>query len=289
MHLFLWPLLLLATPDEAFVKNDVEAWHQERLERLVAEDGWLTLVGLFEVKSSHTAGSRQDNDFVFPAPTPPRLGVFEKTENGVTLTLQEKGQVTLNGQPFDGGLLKSDADDKPDVLRRGSLTFFVLSRGDRLFLRLKDSEAPSRKKFSGIERFPFNPKFRVEATFVPHAEKKVIPVPTVLGTVEKMTSPGVLTFVLDGKTFRLLPVREEGGKELFVLFTDTTARTQTYPSGRFLYTPLPREGKVTLDFNRAYNPPCAFTLFATCPLPPFENRLPVAIEAGEKRYKRPSP
>jgi len=158
----------------------------------------------------------------------------------------------------------------------------VIERGGRYGIRLKDRESALLKEFGGLRWFPVREDYRVEARFVPHASPMKIAVPNILGQVEELPSPGYAAFTIGGREVRLDPVLEEpGATELFFIFRDQTTGKQTYPAGRFLYAPMPKDGRVTLDFNKAYSPPCAFTPYATCPLPPKQNRLSVRIEAGE--------
>jgi uncharacterized protein (DUF1684 family) len=192
--------------------------------------------------------------------------------------------VSVDGKPVTSQALRSDADGDQTLLTLGSLSFYVIQRGDRVGVRVKDSQSEARKDFHGIESFPIDPKWRVEARLEPYDPPKSIPVPNVLGSVEPGECPGALVFQINGKTYRLDPILEKGERDLFVIFADRTNGTQTYGAGRFLYASPPIDGRTTLDFNKAYNPPCVFTLYATCPLPPPQNRLPIRVEAGEKAY-----
>jgi hypothetical protein len=196
-----------------------------------------------------------------------------------TFDLQH-GKVTLR---MDGTTraLRTDTDSSPDIVTLGSLTMFVIERGGRYGIRLKDRNSRFRKEFTGLDYFPLDESYRVQARFVPEPRK--IPVLNILGQTEEMPSPGHVEFELAGRTLRLTPVQDSPDK-LFFIFRDLTSGRETYGSGRFLYTNMPKAGRVELDFNKAYNPPCAFTPFATCPLPPKENRLPVRLAAGELRY-----
>jgi uncharacterized protein (DUF1684 family) len=182
--------------------------------------------------------------------------------------------------------LRSDADEGgPDLLGLGRLSIKVIARGQRLGLRVIDPESETRRGFHGIDSFPIDPRLRFAARFTPHEPPREIDIPTVIGTVETGLSPGYVEFDLDGRTHRLEPVVQDvDDPEWFFIFRDETSGEETYGSGRFLYAPAPADGVVDLDFNRSYNPPCAFTPYATCPLPPRENWLDVRIEAGEKRY-----
>jgi uncharacterized protein (DUF1684 family) len=179
----------------------------------------------------------------------------------------------------------SDADGVPTVIEVGPLRFFVIRRGDQHGVRIRDRESEARKNFHGIDYYPIDPKWRVNAQFEPYSPTKKIPITNVVGMTEDMESPGALVFEVDGKTMRLDPVLEEGTDELFIIFGDTTNGRETYGGGRYLYAPKPgADQRTTVDFNKSYNPPCVFTDFATCPLPPSQNKLAVAVTAGEKKY-----
>jgi len=285
----LWKVLTLLTAataspaTDSAVEAETAAWHAQRKERLTAEDGWLTLTGLVwlpEGKSS--AGSDAQMKVKLPASAPAFVGTFDRTGGEVTFTPAPGVTPLLRGQPFPGGRVVTDEKGPPDVLRLGPVQWMVIRRGQRFGVRIKDAEAPARKQFKDIPRFPGLARWRVEATLV--AQPVQLEVPNVVGTRDVMESPGVLVFTLDGKEHRLRPVLEKGEDSLFVIFGDPTNRDTTYGAGRFLYAAKPVAGKTVLDFNRAYNPPCAFSAYATCPVPPAENKLKVRIEAGEKRY-----
>ncbi len=276
-----------AAPTAEALNASTREWHEQRIERLQAEDGWLTLVGLYWLEEGEqSAGSAPGNDLDFPEGTPAKLGTF--TRQGKTARFQPAPgvAVTRNGQPFTGGALQSDEQGAPDVLKLGSVSFQLILRGDKLGVRVRDSHSPARKQLHGIPTYPVSSKWRIEARFEPAETPRTIQVPNVLGTVEAMKAPGTLVFTVDGKEHRLTPV-EDGSDQLFIIFADETNRDATYGAGRFLSADMPKDGRVVLDFNRAYNPPCAFTKFATCPLPPRGNRLPLRVEAGEKRHAAP--
>jgi uncharacterized protein len=267
------------------LEADTHAWHQQRVQRLTAEDGWLSLVGLFWLQEGdNRLGSADDNDFVFPAGTPAHVGTLRRKGPQVTFTPAQGVSVTRAGKPFTGGGVGT-SEQEQDVLGLGSLRFYLIPRGDKLGLRVKDPEAPARKAFHGIPTWPVSAAWRIEGRFEPATTPRMLSVPTVLGTVEEMKSPGTLVFQVEGQEYRLDPVLEEDGAPFFVIFGDPTNRTESYGAGRFLYVDPPKDGgRVVLDFNRAYNPPCAFSPYATCPLPPAQNRLKLRVEAGEKRY-----
>ena len=261
-----------------------KAWHQERLKRLTAEDGWLTLVGLHWLKEGDSVvGSAQGSDIRLPASSPAVVGTLAREGKFVTFTPKKGVEVRLDGKPFLGGPIGSDISGKPDVLEVGSVRFYLIARGGRLGVRVRDTASTARRSFKPIPLFPYNPAWRVEARLEASATPKKLAVPNIIGTVEEMPSPGTLVFTHAGKEYRLTPVVEEGDDSLFLIFADQSNRTESYASGRFLSVPMPVDGKTVIDFNRATNPPCAFTRFATCPLPRRQNRLAVRVEAGEKR------
>jgi uncharacterized protein (DUF1684 family) len=255
-------------------------WHEERQAKLRADDGWLTVAGLSWLKEDeNTFGSAESNDIELPKSAPPKAGSFVLKQGKVSLHLNQGIQMTLNGKPAQDAELHADSDK----LQLGSLTMFVINRGDKIGIRLKDKNSAARKTFKGLSYYPIDPKLRVVADFIPYDPPKKIAIPTVLGTKVEEPSPGRAEFVIAGKKLSLEPV-EEDADTLFFIFKDPTAGHETYGAGRFLYTPKPQGGKVVLDFNKAENPPCAFTPYATCPLPPPQNRLAVPIRAGEKKY-----
>jgi len=267
-------------------RQEVEAWRQKRIAGLKREDGWLTLVGLFWLdEGENRFGSGAGNRVIFPAGTAPELaGSLERHGKEVTVKVAPGAAVTHDGKPVAELALKVDADGGPTVLALGSLRFYVIQRGDRLGVRVKDTKSPALASFRGIDAFALRPDWRVDARFEPYDPPKKIAIPNILGQVEDTPSPGAVVFSKDGSTFRLdaLPGDDDGG--LFLIFADATNGHETYGAGRFLSTPPPKGGRVAVDFNEAYNPPCAFTSYATCPLPPKQNRLAVRIEAGEKKY-----
>jgi uncharacterized protein len=263
-------------------RAEIKAWQQNREAGLRSDSGWLTLVGLFWLKpGKNTIGSGDTSDFLLPKHAPPQIGVLELDGTEVTFRNLAGDQVTVDRKPVSSPVvLKHSADDDGDLVQSGSISFFVIERDGKLAVRVKDRDSRALKNFKGTDFFPINPDFRFEARFTPSATK--IAVPNILGGTEMQDSPGVVDFNYQGQTYQLRPVIED--KTLFFIFRDLTSKKETYPAGRMLNTPMPENGKVVLDFNRAYNPPCAFTPYATCPLPPKGNTLPLRIEAGELRY-----
>jgi len=287
--LLIVPILSIPLAAQNSYNATIKAWREKHEKELRSDIGWLTVAGLFWLKEGvNTIGSGGANDFTLPATAPDKVGVFE-FHNGKTVLRVEKGvRVLLGKKPVREIALKSDENEqKPDILTIGDLSLQVIKRGGRYGVRLKDKNSPARREFTGLQWYPVKNAYRITATYFAYDQPKEIEIANILGDVEKMKSPGYVTFTLNGKEFRLEPVTEE--KQLFFIFRDTTSGKTTYPAGRFLYSDLPKAGKVILDFNQATNPPCAFTKFATCPLPPQQNWLNVAIEAGELVYHTASP
>lgn len=267
--------------------REVEAWRAERLARLRRPDGWLSLVGLYWLEQGENpVGSDPSSVVRLPAGgAPARLGTILLSGSSVRFRAEPGARVTSADQPIQQIDLQADQTGEPTILRHESLSFYVIRRGERLGVRVKDANAEALKHFRGLESFPFSETWRVAARFEPSRSPRHISVPNVLGNVTSEESPGALAFEYGGKTYRLDAVREEGTEDFFVIFGDSTNGHETYGGGRFLYASPPKDGRTVLDFNKAYNPPCVFTPYATCPLPPPQNRLPIRIEAGEKGYE----
>ncbi|HEV2704598.1 MAG TPA: DUF1684 domain-containing protein [Pyrinomonadaceae bacterium] len=271
--------------DAGSYAQQVEQWKAQRLASLKGEEGWLALVGLFWLKEGENRfGSDPAGEIVLPAGKAPKLaGVLRMSGDTVRLEAQPGVEITHEGKAVSTLDLRSDADGKPTVLNLGSLSFNLIERGGRLGLRVRDKENPARVNFKGLEYYPTNERWRVEARFEPFNPPKSIPIVNVLGMQEDTPSPGTLHFEVGGKSYSLDALSEAGASELFIIFADETSGRETYGAGRYLYADPPdAQGKVLLDFNKAYSPPCAFTEYATCPLPPQQNKLPLRIEAGEK-------
>lgn len=275
-----------ASDDGSYYKA-IEKWRAERLEEINGEDGWVTLIGLFWLREGQNSfGSDPSNQIVLPQSNVPKFaGSFWLDKGIVRLEAKPEARITSEGKADTSLVLNSDADGKPTVLMLGSLKLFVINRSGKFGLRVKDKQSPTRSHFKGLDYFPIDLKWRLKAKFESYVPPKIIPVVNVLGVVENMTSPGALVFEVNGKSYRLDPVLEKGSNQLFVMFADMTTGKETYGAGRYLYTDPPEvDGEVTVDFNKAHNPPCAFTVFATCPLPPRQNRLTIRVAAGEKKY-----
>lgn len=277
--------LPMAAQTQETHRESVDAWHAGRVARLKSEDGWLSVIGLDWLKpGENTLGSAPGSTVLLPAGTAPaKAGLLVLEGTTVRLRPLPGSGLRLNGKPAAVAELKTDAEGRPDVLQAGRVKFHVIRRGTRFGVRLKDPETPARRAFQGVPRYPVDPAWRVVADFVPYPTPQTRDIPTVLGATEPMTTPGLLTFRMGDREVALEPLVEDPEHpELFIIFKDGTSAHGTYPAGRFLYAEMPKDGKVVLDFNRAINPPCAFTNFATCPLPPRQNQLDLAIAAGEK-------
>jgi uncharacterized protein (DUF1684 family) len=281
------PVLALAAAASVSMpyKESIEKWREQREARLKAEDGWLTVAGLFWLhEGDNSCGSDPKSDIQLPAGrAPANVGVF-LFHGGRTGFRGVPGlPVRLNGKPAVGTVdVSSDADHHPDMLSFADFSMLVIKRGPKYGIRLKDIHSQMRRDFHGLKWFPVKENYRMIAKFTPYHKPQNIPVPNILGQIENQSSPGYATFHLKDREYRLDPVIEED--QLFFIFRDLTSGKSTYGAGRFLYADMPKEGRVVLDFNKAYNPPCAFTPYATCPLPPKQNRLNVTIEAGEMKY-----
>jgi len=267
-------------------QQQIEDWRAHREARLKADDGWLTVAGLFWLSDGdNTAGTGADCSIMLPANSAPaRIGTFQFHAGRTSFHAAPGATVAINGRPASGtATLKVDDDkDGPDTLSINALTMYVIHRGDKYGIRLKDRNSEYRREFAGLHWYPIRPEYRVTAKFMAWPQPKEIPIANILGQTEPTPSPGYLEFSLNGVKLHIDAVTEDDS--LFLIFRDQTAGRATYGAGRFLNADMPKDGIVVLDFNKAYNPPCAFTPYATCPLPPPQNRLTVAIEAGELKY-----
>jgi uncharacterized protein (DUF1684 family) len=264
--------------------HQIEQFRAHRQVEIAGEDGWITLAGLFWLKDGENrVGSDESFEVALPASAPKRAGTIS-VASGAARFVPAPG---VAAKPVD-----FKADDSSSAVMLGGVKFFVIKREGRLAVRVKDRESPARKQFTGLVWYPVDSSWRFAARFTPWPDKRVIEFSTVAGVKEEMQSPGSVTFSKDGRDFRLDPVIDEG--RLFFVIRDGTSGKTTYSGARFLYTDLPKTGlskpgTVWLDFNRAINPPCMFTPYATCPLPPPQNRLPLEVTAGEKLYGKDHP
>lgn len=282
-------VLLLSLPAAAGPSPyalSIERQRQAREEGLRRPLGWLSLVGLHWIEPGrHTVGSAADNGIVL-AVGPGRLGAVLLADGAVTLEPAEGATFLVDGVAVDGAFaLKPDSSGAPTQVTfdEGRSGFNLIERAGRFALRVRDSQARALREFSGLEFYPIDTGWRVEARFEPHAEGSTIEIANVINQLQPMPNPGVLVFERDGRTHRIQAIGNDDGS-LFLIFADRTSGRETYGAGRFLDAAAPRDGLVIVDFNLAYNPPCAFNDYSTCPLPPPENRLDLAVTAGEKKY-----
>jgi len=274
-------------------QQQIAAWRAQREKEVSAPNGWLSLAGLEWLKTGiNSLGSAPESTVHLPASAPAHLGLLTVMGKTVQLLAPQGGfpaGLTANGKPPREGELDTSSSH-PTVIDFQGIELVVLVRGDRFVLRIKDANSPTRTAFHGLNWFAPNPDYRVIGRWIPYHPPQTEKIATVIGTTLNMTAPGLVEFLLDGKVYLLEPVLESGDKsKLFFILRDETSQTTTYQAGRFLTTGLPdhgleKPGHLVLDFNQLYNPPCAYTPYATCPLPPEKNRLPVAIQAGEKRF-----
>ncbi len=274
------------SPDE---QTRIAEWRAQRLSSLTSETGWLTPIALYWLKDGENSFGRASgrafslDDAALAADT----GAFVLADGHVRYVAHASGAMTYLSQPVTSLDLISDANEKPTELVAGTLHFMLIERAGHLGIRVRDSVSPNRLQFKGLQYFPVRADWHIQAHFEPYVPERHIPIVNILGMTEEMTSPGAIEFERDGHSWRLDAILEApGDRELFVMFSDATSGKQTYGAGRFLYVGLPNADRIEVDFNKAYNPPCAFTDFATCPLPPQQNRLALAIDAGELKYER---
>lgn len=267
-------------------QKEVNDWHKDRIERLKKPDGWLSLAGLFWLKEGeNTFGSDSSNDIIFPKwKAKPFMGSFFLDKGKVTVKMNYGLLLSKDKNKIQEIQMVNDIESEPTILKFGSLSWNIIKRSGNMYgVRLRDSENELIKKFKGIDRFEVNPEWRIEAEFHPYTPAKKLEIPNIIGTIDEEICPGYLTFKYDDKQYKVDVLNS--GHQLFLIFADLTNGEETYGAGRFLMIDRPApNGKTIIDFNKSYNPPCAFTKYATCPLPPKQNKLKLRIEAGEKKY-----
>ena len=273
--------------DASSLPADLAQWRQARVAALTSETGFLSLVGLYWPEPGRSSFGRSDRStFVLDhAAMPARAGEFVLTDSTLTFVAARGSRVLHQGRPVARISLSPDTSGAPTILSVGTLQFFAIERDGKLGIRVRDTDSARRRDFPGLEYFAADPSWRIEARFEPYVPARTIPIMNVLGMELDMPSPGALVFERGGQTWRLDTIDQDASAPtLFVMFADGTTGRETYGAGRFLDVPRPVNGRITVDFNRAYNPPCAFNVFATCPLPPPQNKLELRVPAGEKTF-----
>jgi uncharacterized protein (DUF1684 family) len=264
-------------------------WRAKRLASLTSETGWLTPIALYWLKDGENSFGRAPSAAftLDDAALAPDTGTFVLKNGRVRYVAHGSKAMTYLGKPVTSLDLVSDAEEKPTELVAGSLHFMLIDRAGHLGIRVRDSVSPNRLHFKGLQYFPFRADWHIQAHFEPYVPAHHIPITNILGMTEDMTSPGAIVFEREGSSWRLDTILEApGDTDLFVMFSDATSGKETYGAGRFLYVALPAGDHIDVDFNEAFNPPCAFTNFATCPLPPSQNQLSLVVDAGELKYER---
>ncbi len=270
---------------EAYQK-EIQEWQQKRNAYQVSEQGWVNLAGLFWMKEGiNTFGSGKDNDFIFPeGKIPERAGYFLLKNGEVAIEGAPGVEFIINNEPVSKKVIAGESIPRTEVAY-GPLRWFVIKRDDKYGIRLRDYEHPALKDFHPIDYYPVDPQWRLTGRIEWADSSHTIEITNVLGQTGPQRSQGKLVFTYQEKEYSLDALDEGDDKEFFVIFGDDTNAGETYGAGRYMYVEYPKEGnEVIIDFNKAYNPPCAFTEFATCPLPPKQNVLPVPVRAGEKNY-----
>jgi len=269
----------------ASYQKQIDDWHDKRINELKADDGWLNLVGLYWLdEGKNSFGSGSQNKVVFPAGSISEVaGYFERTGNTVKLVVENNTAINVSNKPATEALIFQENPVVMPIVSSGSLRWTIIKRDDKIGVRLRDLNSTAPAAFKGVDRFPVDSTWKVAAVLQPPTQLSTIDITNVIGQTTRQKSPGKLLFTINNKQYTLDALDQ--GDELLIVFGDATSGNTTYPAGRFIDVKKPGpDGKLELDFNEAYNPPCAFTDFATCPLPPRQNILPVAVTAGEKDY-----
>jgi uncharacterized protein len=267
----------------------IDHWRADRVAELTGEQGWLTRVGLFWLDNgSNSFGRDPANRLVLNHPAlAAKAGTFVLEAGRVHFLASSGGGITHAGQPVAALDMVADSQGEPTVVSSGPLRIWVIERAGKLGVRVRDVDSPRRREFRGIDYYPIDTSWVLDARFEPYVPHRRIPIVNILGLEDEMDCPGTLVFTKDGHEWRLDAVLEDPHDQtLFVMFADPTNGHETYGGGRFLHVPLPANGATRVDFNQAYNPPCAFNDFSTCPLPPPQNRLALRVESGEKSYRK---
>ena len=268
-------------------KQSIDSWHQERIEKLKEPFGWLSLVGLHWLEDgSQSFGSDKTNDIVINSSNAPsEIGTIYNYTTTLGANFKSNANVMLNGSLARQTTINSDENGNPDIFSSNSIQFYLINRNGKLALRVKDSLSSNRTNFKGIDRFKVDEDYKITAKFVPYPEARIIDFKLMTGGSEESKVPGEIVFNFNNKEYKILPIEYEDSEEWFIVFSDKTSGSETYEACRFLYiAKADSNNNCIIDFNKSYNPPCAFTEYATCPLPPKQNIIDAKIEAGEKKY-----
>ena len=279
--LFLWSCNNSITLDQEYLR-EMDEWKSKRIENLKSETGWLNLAGLFWLEEGENSfGSASDNKIVFPESVAEHCGIIIKSGDNISIKVKEKVKIYVNDKPIQEMHLKTDRSDSTTIMEWGSFAWFIIKRESGYAIRLRDYKNPTIEKLENIPSYPLSAEWIKSAEFIPFEVSRHVEVANMVGGTDSYEVPGKIVFKHKRKDYELLPFK--AGKGFFIIIGDLTSAIETYASGRYMYIDGPDENNtLKLDFNKAYNPPCAFTEFATCPLPPEENRLDLEITAGEK-------
>jgi uncharacterized protein (DUF1684 family) len=270
------------SPSEKLYQEEIQNWQRERIQKLKSKNGWLNLAGLFWLKEGqNTIGSDTSNSLIFPESAPPFIGEINMIGDSLSFMANNAIIVTADGQEVSSCMLTDDQKGKPILISTGDYAFYIIKRDSKYGIRLRWYQHPNIEALEHIPSFNISSKWRIKAKYIPFDTAKIFQIGTMIGGTEDYICPGLLKFKINLKTYQLYP--SQSGKGFFIIFGDKTSGKETYAAGRFLYIDGPdKNNRVIIDFIKAYNPPCAFTPYATCPLPPLENILDVEIKAGEK-------
>ena len=262
----------------------IEAWRASRHERLAKPDGWLTLVALEWLKDgANRVGSATDNDIQLPG-GPAYWGSVILKDDQLRFVNADRKHILVDGKPVEEVALVADNAGQPTLVTGGTLSFYTIFRGSYA-LRVKDSQAAALQHFNGVDNYPIDESWRIDGRFIRAGEGASIEIANVLGQISDSPVYGTFEFEMDGKTYSLLGLGNEESEEIWFIFADRTSGRGSYGAGRFLYSDgMPEDGRLTVDFNKAYSPPCAFNPYSTCPLPPQRNRMNLKVTAGEKDF-----